>query len=364
MLWLHVISDLLIGIAYLSIPVTLIYFIRKRRDVPFNWIFVAFGIFILACGATHFMAVWTTWDPVYWLSGGVKVVTAVASIVTAFLLVQLVPKALLIPSSEQIAIINTELKGEITERKRIENILHEKNIELQEAATAKNHFLANMSHELRTPLNAIIGFTGTMLMKLPGPLTKDQEKQLSTIQNSARHLLSLINDLLDVAKIESGKIELKPESTSCSRIVEEVAASLRPLAEKKGLEFEVRLPPAEIFILTDRRALTQIIINLTNNAIKYTESGRIVVALTQGIEPGEATTEFSISDTGCGIKAEDQPRLFQAFTQLDSSSTRRYEGTGLGLYLSQKLAQLLGARITFTSEYGKGSTFTLCIRKA
>jgi PAS domain S-box-containing protein len=250
---------------------------------------------------------------------------------------------------------------DITDRKRIESALSDKNVELEASAEAKNRFLANMSHELRTPLNAIIGFTGTLLMKLPGPLLDAQEKQLSIIQNSARHLLSLINDLLDVAKIEAGKVELNAEPTSCSSIVEEVAASMRPLADRKGLRFEVRLPAGDVTIVTDRRALTQIVINLAGNAVKYTHTGRVDIALRQWTEDGATQTEFSISDTGCGIKPDDQKRLFQAFTQLDSSSTRRFEGTGLGLHLSQKLAEMLGGRIRFESVYGRGSTFTLTL---
>jgi len=250
---------------------------------------------------------------------------------------------------------------DITDRKRIESALSDKNVELEASAEAKNRFLANMSHELRTPLNAIIGFTGTLLMKLPGPLLEAQEKQLSIIQNSARHLLSLINDLLDVAKIEAGKVELNAEPTSCSAIVEEVAASMRPLADRKGLRFEVSLPASDVALVTDRRALTQIVINLAGNAVKYTNAGRVDIALRQWTEDGATRTEFTITDTGCGIRPEDQAKLFQAFTQLDSSSTRRFEGTGLGLHLSQKLAEILGGRIRFESAYGRGSTFTLTL---
>lgn len=250
---------------------------------------------------------------------------------------------------------------DITERKRIEQVLAEKNLALRTAAEAKNRFLANMSHELRTPLNAIIGFTGTLLMRLPGPLTADQERQLSTVKHSAQHLLSLINDLLDVARIEAGRMEVNIEAVACSQIVEEVATTLGPAARQKGLEFETCLPPVEVTIRTDRRALTQIVINLVNNAIKYTSSGRIDLVLASRGTGAGTIAEFAISDTGCGIKPEDRPRLFNAFSQLDSSSTRRYEGTGLGLHLSQQLAELLGAHIGFDSEYGKGSTFTLTI---
>jgi len=253
---------------------------------------------------------------------------------------------------------------DITERKRIEHALSDKNIELERAAEGKNRFLATMSHELRTPLNAIIGYTGTLLMRLPGPLTTDQEKQLSTVQSSARHLLSLINDLLDVAKIEAGKFQVHFEPTSCSDVARELAATLRPLVEKRGLHFRLQIPADDVVIRTDRRTLSQILINLTNNAIKFTDTGQVDVTLTQRREDGKKVTEFRVNDTGCGIKAEDQGRLFQAFTQLDSSSTRRYEGTGLGLHLSQVLAALINAKISLESEYGKGSAFTLSIPEA
>jgi PAS domain S-box-containing protein len=250
---------------------------------------------------------------------------------------------------------------DISERKRIENALSEKNVELQKAAEAKNRFLANMSHELRTPLNAILGFAGTLLMKLPGPLTVEQEKQLSTIRSSARHLLSLINDLLDLAKIESGKVEISAEPVSCTEVIDEVAAALRPLAEKKGLRLLTRTQPRDIVVRTDRRALSQILINLANNAIKFTEQGYVSIGLDTRHDGDSAVTEISVVDTGCGIRPEDQDRLFQAFMQIDSSTTREYEGTGLGLHLSQKLAELLGCRIEFKSEYGKGSTFAVLI---
>jgi PAS domain S-box-containing protein len=251
---------------------------------------------------------------------------------------------------------------DVTERKLFEKTLQEKNIELENANLAKDRFLAGMSHELRTPLNAIIGFTGTLLMKLPGPLTADQEKHLTTIRTSANHLLSLINDLLDLAKIESGKVELKLEPVICQEVIEEVAASLRPLAAAKGLRFVINMPGAAHEIRVDRRALSQIIINLTDNAIKFTEQGEVHLALSLSQQNGQGVTEIRVTDTGIGIRAQDQDRLFRAFEQLETTNLhRRYEGTGLGLYLSQKLAGLLGGTITLQSEYGQGSTFTLLL---
>jgi protein-histidine pros-kinase len=263
------------------------------------------------------------------------------------------------PLETEDGILVTAAIRDVTERKRAEQALHEKNIQLEKAIQVKDRFLESMSHQLRTPLNAIIGFTGTLLMKLPGPITTDQEKQLTTIQTSARHLLSLINDLLDLAKIESGEVRLVREPVVCQRVMEEVARTLRPLAESKGLQFKVASPVEEILLQTDPRALSQILLNLGKNAIKFTEQGEVRLELARQTENGEAVTTISVADTGMGIPAEDQGYLFQAFEQMSTTSARQSEGTGLGLHLSQKLAALLGGQITFWSEQGNGSTFRL-----
>lgn len=235
--------------------------------------------------------------------------------------------------------------------------LAEANQALEYANSAKDRFLASMSHELRTPLNAIIGFTGTLLMGLPGPLTVAQEKQLRTVQGSAQHLLSLINDILDFAKIESGNITIQREPLVCQDIIAEVVTTLRPLAEAKGLLLEIQVPPVDLVVQSDRRALSQVLINLINNAIKFTEIGAVRLELRRCQENGRILAEIRVVDTGIGIRPEDQAKLFQAFTQVDAATTRQHEGTGLGLHLSQKLAQLLGGQITVESEYGVGSTF-------
>ncbi len=249
---------------------------------------------------------------------------------------------------------------DVTDRKHFENALRQKNAELANANQAKDNFLANMSHELRTPLNAIIGFAGTLLMRLPGPLTSDQEKQLKTLQASARHLLALINDLLDVARIEAGKTELHFELIDCRSVIQEVVAALSPEAMRKELEFQAILPAIDLVMRTDRRALSQIVLNLANNALKFTDRGSVCIQASRSVNHGNSV-EISIRDTGKGIRPEDQARLFEPFTQVDISKTKIREGTGLGLHLSRKLAELLGGKITFQSEYGKGSTFTLAL---
>ena len=261
--------------------------------------------------------------------------------------------------TEEGLLVSTSIR-DVTERKRAQQVLHEKNVELQQANKAKDRFLATISHELRTPLNAVIGFTGTLLMRLPGPLTDEQDHQLRTIQTSARHLLSLINDLLDLARIESGQVEVALQPVVCQTVIQEVVSELRPLAERKSLRLDAILPPEDVVVLADTRTLRQILINLTNNAIKFTEHGGITIRLSDHPHARSAV-ELSVCDTGIGIRPDDVNKLFQAFRQVDDSPSRRAEGTGLGLHLSQKLAALLGGVITVDSRPGSGSTFTLTL---
>ena len=253
---------------------------------------------------------------------------------------------------------------DVTERKRIEQVLRDKNLELENAALVKDRFLASMSHELRTPLNAIIGFTGTLLMKLPGPLNPEQEKQLRIVQTGAKHLLSLINDLLDVAKLSANKVSLNLGPVDCKALIEEVSATLELEARRKGLAFAVHVPTQAVALQTDRRALSQILINLVGNAIKFTEQGRVDVVLHELPMPdGGRSVQLRVQDTGPGIALQEQPRLFEAFSRVESADRRHHEGTGLGLHLSRKLAEALGGTLGFDSEEGRGSTFVLEIQE-
>ncbi len=250
---------------------------------------------------------------------------------------------------------------DVTERKAFEHRLRELNAKLEAADIAKDRFLASMSHELRTPLNAILGFTGTLLMKLPGPLTDEQERQLRIVQWSARHLLSLINDVLDLAKVQSGKRELDLVVVPVTEVVRDVAASLASRAAEKGLGFEHSVADDALLVTTDRRSLRQILLNLADNAIKYTEKGSVRIDARIETADGARAFSLSVADTGIGIKPEDCERLFEAFEQLDASSTRSAGGTGLGLHLSRSLTALLGGDLHVSSEFGKGSVFTLTL---
>jgi protein-histidine pros-kinase len=262
--------------------------------------------------------------------------------------------------TEEGTLVSSSIR-DITDRRQAERALQEKNIELERASRAKDQFLATMSHELRTPLNAIIGFTGTLLMRLPGPLTADQDKQLRTVQSSAKHLLSLINDLLDLAKIESGKVEIDLQAVPVAEVMREVCASLQPAAEKKGLTLKLQLSAMDLVSRTDRRSLSQILINLTNNAIKFTERGEVRLEAVRTVAAGSAVIQISVIDSGVGIREEDRATLFEAFGKLPRSSAKASESTGLGLHLSRKLAELVGGTITLTSVYGSGSRFVVSL---
>ncbi len=240
-------------------------------------------------------------------------------------------------------------------RKNIE--LNQSNIRLQEMDRLKSVFLASMSHELRTPLNSIIGFTGVMLQGMAGEINDEQRKQLSIVKSSATHLLSLISDVLDISKIEAGKVELSTEEFKLGDVLKDVAQTFSSMAEDKGLKLEME-GPEDVVIFSDRRRVKQALMNLVGNAVKFTDSGTVKIAA-EG--PVEGSINIRISDTGVGIKEEDMGKLFEPFQQVDVSLTKRYEGTGLGLYLTRKLIDLLSGDVTAKSTYGKGSEFTVTL---
>lgn len=262
--------------------------------------------------------------------------------------------------------LNESLELKVTER------TEELRLALVRAEAAdrlKSAFLATMSHELRTPLNSIIGFTGILLQGLAGPLNEEQQKQMGMVRGSARHLLELINDVLDLSKIEAGQLEVRRERFGLREVVGRVVETLRPMAEKKGLTLQAEMTEEVGEALGDRRRVEQILINLVNNGIKFTETGGVTVKadVVGDFQPADGpagrgrAVRLRVADTGMGIKREDLGNLFLPFRQIDTGLSRQHEGTGLGLAICRRLTGLMGGEISAASEVARGSEFTVIL---
>jgi protein-histidine pros-kinase len=255
----------------------------------------------------------------------------------------------------------TAVIRDVTERKRLEEArarsleLEAQNRRAQEASRLKSEFLANMSHELRTPLNAIIGFSALLHAGKAGPLSETQTEYLGDILVSSRHLLQLINDVLDLAKVEAGRVDIAPQEVDLVRVAAEVKDILRGLAVEKRVEITLDVAPGLDEVVTDPRLLKQVLYNYLSNAIKFTSEGGQIQLEIVASPPGCFTV--SVRDNGIGILAEDISRLFEEFQQLDSGAAKRYPGTGLGLALTKRIVEAQGGTVGVESEPGKGSVF-------
>ncbi len=229
--------------------------------------------------------------------------------------------------------------------------------ELEKANRLKSEFLASMSHELRTPINALIGYTSLMIDRIYGDITPKQEEGLTRIQASAQHLLALINDILDLAKIEAGKMPLHLEDVPVASIIAEITQQIEPLVKKKALEFTTEIPGDAPVMHTDRTKVKQILLNLLSNAVKFTHAGGITLR----IVPSDTSVRMDIVDTGIGIRTQDLHAIWEDFRQVDQSRTREFGGTGLGLSITRKLVEALGGEVSVKSEYGEGSTFSVSL---
>jgi PAS domain S-box-containing protein len=472
-IWLHVISDAMIALAYLAIPLVLVSLVRRRKDLAFSGVFVLFGVFILACGATHILGIVTLWQPMYRLEGVVKAITAIASVLTAIATYRLLPQAVAIPGqamlqdlveerTRDLAISNARFRAatdavgdvlwtndaegrmtgdqpgwsrltgqspqeyqgygwsqavhpddaeptirawnaavaesgvfnfehrvrrhdgqwrsfairavpvrnssgqivewvglhrDITEQREREAALLEARLAAESSSRAKSAFLANMSHELRTPLNAIIGYSELLREQAALSAVKSADKDLDAIQLAARHLLGLINNVLDLSKIEAGKADVVAASFQVESLLREIHTLLSPLAERNGNQFILDLPHAIGIARTDEPKLRQTLINLVGNAIKFTSHGTITLRA----ENAGSSLRFTVVDTGIGMTDEERHRIFEAFTQAAASTAARYGGTGLGLTISKHYMELLGGAISCVSRKGEGSSFSVTI---
>ena len=245
-------------------------------------------------------------------------------------------------------------------RDHLEELVKQRTAELEEekehaqsADRLKSAFLATMSHELRTPLNSIIGFTGILMQERPGPLNPEQKKQLGMAQQSARHLLSLINDVLDISKIESGQLKMNIETFSLPEVIFKVVETNTPMAEKKNIQITTDIAPDIDEMTSDKLRVQQILLNLVNNAVKFTEAGSVNIVC---FKSNDLIT-IKVIDTGMGIEKDQMDILFKPFMQIDTGLTRKHEGTGLGLSICKRLLDMLNGTVEIESEYGKGSTF-------
>jgi signal transduction histidine kinase len=257
-------------------------------------------------------------------------------------------------SEERLQRLNEELEQRVAARTEE---LAAAMIKAQESDRLKSAFLAAMSHELRTPLNSIIGFTGVILQGLAGPLNEEQAKQLNMTRDSARHLLALINDVLDISKIEAGQLEILKRPFDMRQAIESALRVIHPLAQKKSLQLVMSIGSGVGVINNDRRRVEQVLINLVNNAIKFSEHGKVSIEC----QVKNGWLETSVHDTGIGIKAEDMDRLFKPFQQIDIGLARGHEGTGLGLSICKRLVTAMGGAITVESRWAVGSTFTFTL---
>src|SRR2546422_1996811 len=247
-----------------------------------------------------------------------------------------------------LAIQNANLFAEVEEKSR----------QLEMASQHKSQFVASMSHELRTPLNAIIGLTEMMVPNAARFGTEKAAEPLRRVHRAGTHLLGLINQVLDLSKIEAGKLELNPESVNLARLIDEVVGTARQLAEQNKNRLVVEMQDKLGMLTADPMRLRQILLNLLSNACKFTKQGEVALRVRK-VADGRGWIEFAVADTGIGMTAEQQAKLFEEFSQADSSTAQRYGGTGLGLAITRKLTRMMGGDVTVESEPGKGSVFTV-----
>ena len=261
------------------------------------------------------------------------------------------------PDGKPIRFVGTHV--DITARKSVTAELADANVRLEEASRHKSQFLANMSHELRTPLNSIIGYTKLMLDGLEGDINEEQRDDLQTVYNNGRHLLELINGLLDLSKIEAGKVVLSYETFTISDLLAEVIPTIEPLAGEKGLALTHSVAPNIDSLYADKAKTKQVLINLLGNAVKFTDQGSVRL----NVAESDSEFVFSVIDTGTGIEEEDLEAIFDSFKQVGPAQIAGYEGTGLGLAVSKQFVEMQGGRIWAESERGKGSTLTFTLPK-
>lgn len=360
-IWLHVLSDGFIALAYYSIPLTLIYFVRKRKDLVFNWIFVCFAVFIVACGTTHVMEIFNIWHPTYWLSGLIKAITALTSIVTAILLVQLVPKALALPSPEQLRKSNEALQREISERRQaavkiqaLNDELVAQTVKIEASNKELEAFGYSVSHDLRAPLRHIDGYVD-LLREKSSVMGEDGERYMNVISDSARQMGVLIDNLLAFSRM--GRSALQPVWVDTAALVDQVRDELSPDMQGRAIEWKIEALPK---VYADKTLFKQVWMNLLGNAIKYTRN-RDKTKISISCKETATGFEFSVEDNGAGFDMAFSDKLFGIFQRLHLKE--EFEGTGIGLANVQRIISRHGGRAWAEGKVDKGATFYFSLPK-
>ncbi|MFC0679614.1 ATP-binding protein [Lysobacter korlensis] len=351
LLWLHVLSDFLIGAAYLGISLILWALVRKIR-LPFSPVFIAFGLFIGLCGMTHFMEIWTAWNPDYIFEGLVKAATAAASVATAIGLFYIRPQV------EEVV-----YTARLSEERRIK--LESTHAELEatlaqvrELNELKGQFFANVSHELRTPLTLILGPAEHLLAD--DTLTTSQRRQLESISANGKMLLKQVNDLLDLAKLDFGNAELAYAEFDVAAWLRRLVGQFEIAAEQRELRLVVQSPD-RLVVHADQDKLERIVVNLLSNALKFTPRGGAVEV---GLSEQDGMIRIAVSDTGPGVPVDQREAIFERFRQAEGSATREHGGTGLGLAIVKEFVELHGGTVTVSDAAGGGSSFIAALPKA
>jgi signal transduction histidine kinase len=338
MIALHVAADLLIGISYVSISATLAYLVHKAsRDIPFHWMFLAFGLFIITCGFTHFMEVLTVWVPVYWLAGYVKLICGVASVATALALYPLVPKVF-------------DLIREV-------RVSQQRREELQQANDELQAFAYSVSHDLRAPLRAVQGMALALTEDYGAQLDPGARQYLDRITGAAARMDNLVRDLLEYSRLSRSDFDL--QAVELQPVLQEAQALIHVDAEQIGAEIRVegKLPP----VWANHRLLIQVLTNLLGNAIKFVRPGVKPLVHVWVETKGEMVRLF-VADNGIGIAPEYQAKVFRVFERLHSVA--EYPGTGIGLAIVQKAMSQMKGTVGLESEPEKGSRFWIELRRA
>lgn len=367
---LHILSDVLIALSYYSIPITLVYFIRKRKDIPFKNIFLLFGAFIISCGTTHLMEVWTLWHPNYWFSGALKAITALISFYTALTLIPLVPKALALPSPAQLETTNQALIMEIIERKRAEQELRQykehleeivqtrtvelelANAQLRSANQELNDFAYVVSHDLKAPLRGITSLSEWLLADYGEEFDEDGKKMVNLMISRVQRLHQLIDDILKYSRVGRAKVEKK--DVNLNKVVSELVEVLN-IPENIKVEIPNQLPT----IKCDKTRIEQLFQNLISNAIKFIDKPEGLIKISC-VDEGQYY-KFSVADNGIGIESQHFEKIFQLFQKL--TSLQDSDSTGVGLALVKKIVELHDGKVWVESEVGVGSNFVFTIKK-